>query len=169
MSPPGGTASARLDFHTPLDGIGDDLLDRVEAALVDQRPHLAGFFESVAKLQGDRPSGETRNEALVDGVFHIEPIRRDANLSSVGVFGWNRRVERRLDVGVVENDHRRVATKFQADPLERGRLLRLLVAGPAFEKQWFEGSPAVGGHEMAHEDSSLGPVAEAPRIPRPAA
>jgi hypothetical protein len=55
--------------------------------------------------------GETPGEGVIDAVLHQDAVGVDAGLAGVAVFGRDRALDRHLDVGVVEDDERRVAAE----------------------------------------------------------
>src|SRR3546814_13077928 len=55
-------------------------------------------------------------EGVVNPLLHIEARRRDAHLPGIAEFLPDDAIERRLEVAIVEDQHRRVAAKLHRDP-----------------------------------------------------
>ena len=62
--------------------------------------------------------GEARDDVVVDALRGQHARRRGAVLTGVEVAGPGDRLHRELHVGVVEDDHRRLAAELQVDPLQ---------------------------------------------------
>ena len=56
--------------------------------------------------------------ALVDAPLHVDAVRADAGLARVAELRGDRAVERRLEVGVLEHDERRVAAELEREALD---------------------------------------------------
>src|SRR5208337_4315911 len=63
-------------------------------------------------------------EPVIDALLDQQSVRADAGLSSVAVLRRHRALHRRVEIGVVENDERRVAAEFEPEFLDRRRALR---------------------------------------------
>ncbi len=63
-------------------------------------------------------------ERLVHALLHQQPVRADAGLAGVAVLAGDRARDRRIEVGVVEHDERRVAAELERHLLHRPRALR---------------------------------------------
>ena len=66
---------------------------------------------------------ELRDEGVVNAVLHVDAVGADAGLAHVAELGHDRALDRRVDIGVVEDDERRVAAELQRDLLHRSRRL----------------------------------------------
>ena len=97
---PAFTASAMIAFELAA------------PAAVDDRTHLHRGVEPVAELQRLRPRGEAVDEGVVQALVDEEAVGGDADLAGVGELGRHRDVQRRLEVGVVVDDERRVAAEL---------------------------------------------------------
>ena len=93
-----------------------DLLHRLG---VDQRALRHALHETVADLQPADRLREFSDEGIVDLVLHVEPVGADAGLTHVAEFREHRALDRGVDVGVVEDDERRVAAELEPDLLHR--------------------------------------------------
>ena len=99
------------------------LLDLLDSGGIDQRPlHDAGF-RSRPDLERAHPFGELLRERVVDRLVDEEPIGAHARLAAVAVFGNDGAFRCGVEIGVVEDDERRVAAEFQRDFLDRRRHL----------------------------------------------
>ena len=75
------------------------------------RPHLH-LGDAIRELGG---------EGIVDAVLHQDAVRADAGLAHIAELGGNRAFDRLVEIGIVENDERRIAAKFERNLLHRGR------------------------------------------------
>ena len=63
------------------------------------------------------------DEVVVDAVLHVDAVGADAGLAHVAELRDHRALDRGIEIGVVEDDERRVAAELEADLLHRrGRL-----------------------------------------------
>ena len=97
--------------------VGDVALDLRDRGLVDQRPDLHAFGEPVGDLQPGGRLGEGADEVVVDAVLDEEAVGRDARLAGVPELAHHRAGDRLGQVGVVEDDERRVAAELERDLL----------------------------------------------------
>ena len=95
--------------------VRDVLLDLVHRRLVDQRARRDAALEAVADLELADRRRELVGERVVDAVLHVEAVGADAGLAGVAELGGDRAFDRRVEVGVVEDDERRVAAELQRD------------------------------------------------------
>ena len=103
------------------DGVGDELLDLLDRLLVDQRALLHAVLEAGADLQLAGGRGKLLDELVVDAGLHEEAVGADAGLAGIAVLGGDRAFDRAVDVGVVEDDERRIAAEFHRHLLDRRR------------------------------------------------
>ena len=68
--------------------------------------------------------GELVGKRVVDAVLNQEAVGADAGLAGVAVLRRHGALHRRVEIGVVEDDERRVAAEFEAELLDRRRALR---------------------------------------------
>mgnify|MGYP003694013469 CR=1 FL=1 len=92
--------------------------------LVDQRPDFGRGIEGMADLQRLHPRGELFDELFGDALLHQEPARRGAALAVERVDHEHDRIERAVEIGVVEHDHRVLAAEFEMHALQGRRALR---------------------------------------------
>ena len=100
------------------------LLDLRTAPLVDQRPLLDVVVEAVADAERADRGLEPLDERVVDPGLHEDAVRADAGLAGVAELRRHRPFDRTLEVGVVEDDQRRVAAELERDLLHGRRALR---------------------------------------------
>ena len=84
------------------------------------RAHLGGLVERIANLQLLGARDQLANEAVVDIFMHQQAGGRAADLAFVGEDAPEGRLERGIDIAVGEDDVRRLAAQFQAEPLQVG-------------------------------------------------
>jgi hypothetical protein len=97
-----------------------DLLDRLH---VDQRADHRARLEPVGDLHRTGGLGEALGKDVVDFVLHQDAVGADAGLAGIPIFRADRAHDRHLDVGVVQDDERRVAAKLQRQFLDRAGAL----------------------------------------------
>ena len=84
----------------------------------DDRAHLALRIEAVADANLLRALDEPLDETIVERAFENEPRSGRADLSRVGEDAEERVVDRRLEIGVGEDDVRRLAAELERDLLQ---------------------------------------------------
>ena len=119
---------SRLDDGAGAFAAGDDL-----GALGDcvghQPVHALGRFDAdqraendmttrIAGWQGGGALGEFGDKRVGDLLVDDQPLGRHADLALVGESAEDRRVNRGVEVGVVEHDQRRLAAEFEQHRLE---------------------------------------------------
>jgi ParB family chromosome partitioning protein len=70
-----------------------------------------------------RCARQTCGERIVNAVLDVEAVRADAGLAAVAVLGDDRAFHGRIDVGIVEDDERRIAAEFERQALDGRRRL----------------------------------------------
>ena len=95
-----------------------------EMPLMDQRPDFGGGIERMPDLQGLHPRGQLLDEFSGDTLLDQEPARRGAALAIERVDHEDNRIERPVEIGVVEHDHGVLAAEFEMDALQGGGALR---------------------------------------------
>ena len=78
-----------------------------------KRPDHRAGLEPVGDLHRAGGLGEALGEGVVDAVLHQDAVGADAGLAGIPIFRGDRALDRGLDIGVVEDDERRVAAQFQ--------------------------------------------------------
>ena len=109
--------AAGLDLGALGDGIADERVHGVQAALGDERAHAGVGFEAVADLHVLGVGGEALDELRIDLLVHQEAGRRDADLAGVAELVGAQDVHRLLEVGILEHDGRRMAAQLHGDAL----------------------------------------------------
>ncbi len=100
-----------------LDGVADQRLDLLDRLAVDQRADVRAGLE--ARSDGELLHGfdEGRRETVVDAGLHENAVGADAGLAGVAVFGGHGAGHRLLEIGVVEDEERRVAAELEGELL----------------------------------------------------
>ena len=80
--------------------------------------------EAIADLQGFDALGEGYAEAIVNATLHIDAVGGEAILPRGGEFRIDRDRHRLVEVGVIEDDQRRMTAKLHHQALHRRRALR---------------------------------------------
>ena len=101
-----------------MDGVGDQLADRLDRLLVDQRADVDAVVLAAADGERAHPLAELLGELLGHRAVHQEPVGGGARLAHVAHLGDHRAVDGGVDVGVLEDQERRVAAELHADPLQ---------------------------------------------------
>src|SRR5215472_11112600 len=76
-------------------------------------PITAPGSNPVGDLHGTRGLRQPLGEGVIDAVLHQNAVGAYAALSGVAVFRGDGTLDRHLDIGVVEDDERRVAAQFE--------------------------------------------------------
>ena len=92
------------------------MLDRV-----DHRAHVDAFVERVAHAELVHPGLEAGVEILGDAFLYEKPRTRAADLPLVEPDGVDDALDGAVDIGVVEDDVRRLAAKLERQRLARPR------------------------------------------------
>ena len=92
------------------------------AASISGPTFTSGSVPAPTASRVDRPD-QLLEELVVDAVLDEDPVRGDAGLAGVAVLAEDRARDRLVDVGVVEDDERRVAAELERDLLQPGRAL----------------------------------------------
>ena len=99
-------------------GILDVALDLVDRGGLDQRPLLDARVEALADLEALHRLGEPRRELVVDLLLHVDAVGAHAGLAAVAELARDRALDRGVEVGVVEDDQRRVPAELHAHLLD---------------------------------------------------
>ena len=95
--------------------------DAVELLAADERAHLRGAIERLADRDGSRLLDHRVDELLVDRPLDQDAAACRADLALVEEHAEQRAFDRHLEVGVGEEDVRRLAAELERDLLQRGR------------------------------------------------
>ena len=101
--------------------IGADLC---QMPLMDQRPDFGRGIEGVADLQRLHACGELLDEFFRDALLDQQPARGGAALAVERVDHEHDGIERAVEIGVVEHDHRVLAAELEMHALQGRRALR---------------------------------------------
>ena len=97
------------DLGALLDGVGDVRLDLLDRLHVNQRADHRTRLEPVGDLHRTGGLGEALGERVVDAVLHQDAVGAHTGLAGIAVFRGDGTFDRRLDIGVVKDDERRIA------------------------------------------------------------
>ena len=166
MGPP-PRIGAGAGRHGPL----DEAVDPLEVRPADQRADVGRLVARVALHQGARPARADALEELVgDAVLHQDPERAQADLAGV-VELLDGQVHREVEVGVVEDQQRRLAAQLEGQRHDVVRRRR--GDDPGGRHRAGEGEPAdagVRGERRARlRAGALDDVEHARRAARPRA
>ena len=94
------------------------LVGLVDAALVDHRADRDALGRAVPDDDLRDLLGEAADEAVVDAALHVGAVRADACLAGVAELRGDQPVDGLVEIGVVEDDVRRVAAELERQPLD---------------------------------------------------
>jgi hypothetical protein len=100
--------AAEQQLAAAVEGVADVALHLVDRRLLDQRAHFRLRLQPVADLELRCRIDEERDEVRVDAVLDVDPVRGDARLAAVPELADHGARDRRLEIGVVEDDERGV-------------------------------------------------------------
>ncbi len=98
--------------------------DLLHGGVVDQRPEQNAALQPIADLELRNGRTQFPGKLVIHVVMNIEPVCTDASLPAVPILRRNSAFNRGIDIGIVENDERRIAAQFQRHFLDRRRALR---------------------------------------------
>ena len=79
---------------------------------VDERAKVGALFKAVANLHLAHPVLQLGRECVIDACLHIDPVGADTGLAVVAELAHDGTLDRRIEIGVVKDDERRVAAQF---------------------------------------------------------
>ena len=82
-------------------------------------PCVDAGLDARADLQRLDLGHQLVGEGLEHALLHIDAVGADAGLAGVAVLGDHRAFDRGVEIGVVEDDERRIAAEFQRELLDR--------------------------------------------------
>jgi hypothetical protein len=107
-------ASAADDqLRTLVERVLDVLLDLLDGTRVDHRSDLGVGPRRRSDLQRLDPRGQLLDERVVHRMVHVDPVRTDAGLAAVAELRDHQAFDRGIEVGVLEDDERRVAAELE--------------------------------------------------------
>jgi hypothetical protein len=98
------------DACTMADSIQDMIFDFFDRVLVNQRALQNAGVKPVPDFQLLDRSNEFRGKGVINAVLDIDPVCTDARLAGVPEFGDNCAFDSRIEIGIVKDDERSVAT-----------------------------------------------------------
>ena len=102
----------------------------VHRSLVDQRADVARLVEPVARVHGADPGGECAYECIIDAALHVNAVGGDAALPAIAELGDYGGLERGVEIGILEDQQRGVATQFEREALSWSRRTARRAAPP---------------------------------------
>src|SRR5258706_15710746 len=94
------------------------LLDLREAMRIDERADRDAGLGALSHLERADLLGNLRREGVVNRILHVDAIRADARLPGVAVLGCERALRSSVEVGIVEDDERRIAAQLERELLD---------------------------------------------------
>src|SRR5579884_2311853 len=91
----------------------DVFASRLDLLLVDLRTHIVPLIDAGADFQCSRSSNELISELVIYALLHDHAARRCASLSCCAEAAPKRSVDGEIDIGVVQNDDRVLATHLK--------------------------------------------------------
>jgi hypothetical protein len=108
-------------------------------------------LEPVGDLHRAGRLGEALCERVIDAVLHQDAVGADAGLAGIAIFRGDRPLDRCLDIGVVEDDERRVAAQLERQFLDRaGALPRVRIPLPPAARPPENPEAAVKKSRLSH-------------------
>ena len=104
-----------------LGALGDGVLDEIADARRRFRGDARAEHHMAARIAGRqraRLGGELGQEGIGDAVVDDDLLGRHADLAGIGEGAEGGGIDRLVDVGVVENDQRRLAAEFEQHRLQ---------------------------------------------------
>src|SRR3984957_5782758 len=98
--------------------------DLGEVPLVDQRPDFGGGIERMTDFERPYAGGELFDELVGNALLNEEPAGGCATFAIERIDHEDDRIQRAIEFGVVEYDHRIFAAKFEMHPFQGRRALR---------------------------------------------
>ena len=114
-------AAAGCDPGALRRGVPQELGDPLDRFEIDDRAEDGIAFRRVARRQRGGLGGELADEGVGDRLIDHEALGRHADLSLIHERAESRRIHRRVEIGVVEHDHRRLAAQFEQHRLQMRR------------------------------------------------
>ena len=87
-------------------------MDLCHGSRRDHRADLCGRIGAGAHPQRFHPFRQAGDEGIVNSRLNVEAIRRRAGLTRIAHLGDHRPFQRRLDIGIVEDEEGGVATQL---------------------------------------------------------
>ncbi len=119
------------------ESIGNMFLDLGERLGIDQGPLIRRAFEPVSHAQSRHRRHQFGCESVVHRTLHQQPVGAHAGLAGIAILAGDGARDRRIEIGVLEHDERRVASQLEREFFHRGGALHhqlLADAGRARER-----------------------------------
>ena len=158
-----------MDFRAVLDGVADQRLDLLDRLRLISGPIVGAGFHAWTDGELVDRLDQGRREAVVDAGLHQDAVGADAGLAGVAVFRGHCAGDSLSEIGVVENDKRRVAAELERKLLHRVGALPIehladcsragegQLAHPAIVADHLAyGRRILGGHDVEHARRNAG-------------
>ena len=103
------------DFGALGERVGKMSFHFGEALLVDQRPDIYTSISAAPDLQCRHFRFHYFGKGVIYGSLHINPVGGHTGLSGVAIFGLHQTLGGGIQIGIIEDDERRIATQFQRE------------------------------------------------------
>ncbi len=94
-----------------------------QSCFIDQWSGGHAILSTIANLQSFCRCSQFFSKSIIDTSLHIDAVSTNAGLTIVAIFGNHRTLYRGIQIRIVEDDERRVATQFKAHFLDAVRTL----------------------------------------------
>src|SRR5579859_3968804 len=111
------------NFGSMSNSVGDVVFDLVHGCLVDEGPDAGAGAFSVAHDQRSDCLLQLGGERIVDAVFHEDAIGTYAGLPAVAELGDHDAGNSAVEIGIGEDNERRIAAEFERHLLDRAGAL----------------------------------------------
>ncbi len=99
------------------------LADLGGSAIVDQRAEIRALLQAITDPQLGHRRLEFLGEGVVHTILNIDAVDADAGLPGVAVLGLHGTLHRLVQIGIVEDNERRVAAQLEGHLLDPRRAL----------------------------------------------
>jgi hypothetical protein len=113
-----GRYAAAHDRRRVREGLLDHAVDARDRRLVDQRAHVGIRVQAVADANALEISGQPRANLVRDATLNEDPRARHAELPGERRDACRQQRDGAVEVGVVEDDRRRLAAELEVHPLQ---------------------------------------------------
>ena len=96
-------------------------LDFLDRRIIDEGTLLNSWLEAVAHLKFPDRGDELLSKRVVNASLHVQPVRTDAGLASIAVFGNDGSFNGGIEIGIIKDDEGCIAAELQGKLLYRGR------------------------------------------------
>ena len=109
---PGASENQLCPFR---DGIADQLLHFGYGLFIDHRPNIGAGGKAISDPERPNAVLQFLSECFSHSFLNKNPVRADAGLAAIAELCGKAVADRFLEIGILEDNERRVATKFKRD------------------------------------------------------